>query len=216
MVKRRSTQLAASLEEIRRSYEFTLDALVAMLDARERQAGKHSIRTRELAVILARKLNLTGDDLESVASGAFLHDIGKIGIPDSILLKPGQLLPEEWEIMKTHSEIGYNILRSSPSLKHAAEVVRSHHERYDGSGYPRGLKGDEICIGARVFAVVDAYDTMRTTRVYRNPVGSEEASAEVRRCSGTQFDPQIVDAFLECREEMEAILGGRDGPHRHA
>jgi len=210
IVKRRSAQLAASLEETRKSYEFTLDAMVAMLDARERQAGTHSTRTRELAVMLARHMGVTGDAIESVASGAFLHDIGKIGIPDSILLKPGPLEAAEWEVMKTHSEIGYNILRSNPSLKHAADVVYSHHERYDGDGYPRGLKGEEICIGARIFAVVDAYDTMRSVRVYRQQVPPEEAVAEIKRGNGTQFDPAVVDVFLQHHREMERILGAHE------
>ena len=206
IVKRRSTQLAASLEETRKSYEFTLDAMVAMLDARERQTGTHSIRTRELAVTLARHMGLSGDDMEAVASGSFLHDIGKIGIPDAILLKPGQLTPAEWDVMKTHPGIGYDILRSNPSLKHASEIVYSHHEHYNGAGYPRGLEGENICMGARVFAVVDAYDTMRSVRVYRQQVSPEEAGEELRRCSGTQFDPGVIEVFLQHLDEMEQIL----------
>ena len=206
MVKRRSTQLAASLDEVRRAYDFTLEALVAMLDAREKQTGKHSFRTRDLTVHLARIMGLGGDDLGAVASGAFLHDIGKIGIPDSILLKPGPLTDEEWEVMRTHSEIGYNILRSTPYLKDAAELVLSHHERYDGSGYPRGIKGENICFGARVFGVVDAYDTMRSARVYRDACGQTEAVEELLRHSGKQFDPHVVDAFIEHQDDLETLL----------
>ena len=206
MVRKRSAQLAASLEEVKRSYHFTLEALVAMLDARENQTGQHSFRTRDLTVMLARKLGVRGEELDAIASGSFLHDIGKIGIPDAILLKPGPLLPQEWEIMKTHSEIDYNILRSSPYLRIAAELVLSHHERWDGRGYPRKLGGEQICIGARIFSVTDAYDTMRSPRVYRDPVTPKEAVEEILRNKGAQFDPTVVDAFMACHEEMEAIL----------
>jgi len=206
MVRKRSAQLASTLEEIRRSYEFTLEALVAMLDAREHQVGRHSLRTRDLAVMLAQRVGLVGEALQSVATGALLHDIGKIGIPDSVLLREGPLLPEHWEIMKQHPEIGYNILKSSPYLREAAKLVHQHQEFYDGSGYPQGLKGDQICIGARIFAVVDAYDAMRSARVYREPVSPEEAAAEVLAHSGTQFDPEIVRIFLECQEDFERVL----------
>ena len=206
MVKERSAQLAASLEEVRRSYEFTLEALVAMLDAREHQTGKHSVRTRELALTLAGCMGLGRDELEAIAHGALLHDIGKIGISDSILLSPGRLSAEEWKMMKKHPEIGYNILRASPYLKEAAGIVLAHHERYDGSGYPRGSRGSEICIGARIFAVVDAYDAMRSLRVYRESVSAEEAATEIRRNSGTQFDPEVVKAFLKCQDELEKQL----------
>jgi putative nucleotidyltransferase with HDIG domain len=164
------------------------------------------MRTRELAVTLATKMGITGEELQSVASGALLHDVGKIGIPDSVLLRPGPLSPEEWEDIKRHPEIGYNILRSSPYLKEAAEIVRAHHEHYDGSGYPRGLRGSEICIGARIFGVIDAYDAMRSERVYRKPVSPEEAVEEIQRKSGSQFDPEVVRAFLASRDELERLL----------
>lgn len=206
MVTHRSEQLASSLEEIKRSYEFTLEALVAMLDAREHQTGHHSIRTRDLAVTLAQKMGLRGEELEAVAVGALLHDIGKIGIRDDILLKPGRLLPEEWADMRNHPEIGYRILRSSPYLRDASKIVRQHQEHYDGTGYPRGLKGEEICIGARVFGAIDAYDAMRSARVYRDPVSPEEAAAELRRHAAKQFDPEVVRVLLECQDDLERVL----------
>jgi len=206
MVQKRSAQLAQSLEEVKKSYRFTLEALVAMLDAREHQTGRHSTRVRDLAVALATEMGIRNEELENIASGALLHDVGKIGIPDSILFRPGPLLPDEWKIMQTHSDIGYRILQSSPQLREAARMVRQHHERFDGTGYPLGLKGSEICIGARVFAVVDAYDAMRSARVYRKPVSAGQAVEEVRRNSGTQFDPEVVKAFLNCHDEMEEIL----------
>jgi putative nucleotidyltransferase with HDIG domain len=206
MVRKRSGQLAASLDELRKAYQFTLEALVAMLDARERQTGQHSFRTRDLAVFLAQRMGVDGDEIDAIASGAFLHDIGKIGIPDCVLLKDSSFSPPEWEVMKQHSEIGYRILRSSPHLKRAAQIVLSHHERYDGTGYPNGLRGDQICFGARVFAVIDAYDSMRSARVYRAAMAEEKAKAEIVRHSGTQFDPNVVRVFLENLPEVEKIL----------
>jgi len=206
MVEKRSAQLANSLEEVRNSYQFTLEALVAMLDAREHQTGRHSTRVRDLALALATEMGIKGETLENIASGALLHDIGKIGIPDMILFRPGPLLPDEWTVMQTHSEIGHRFLQASPQLREASRMVLQHHERYDGDGYPSGLKAKEICIGARVFAVVDAYDAMRSTRVYRKQVTAAQAAEEVRRNSGKQFDPEVVKAFLNCHVELEKIL----------
>jgi diguanylate cyclase (GGDEF)-like protein len=206
MVRRRSEQLAQSLEEIRKSYQFTLEALVAMLDARERQTGRHSLRTRDLAVFLAQHMGVTGEELDAIASGAFLHDIGKIGIPDEILLKSTSLDSAEWEIMRKHVEIGYQVLKNNPQFRGAAAVVRSHHERFDGSGYPQGLKGEAIPLGARIFAVIDSYDSMRSRRTYREPMTCEAATAEIVRCSGAQFDPAVVTAFLECQPELERMF----------
>jgi diguanylate cyclase (GGDEF)-like protein/putative nucleotidyltransferase with HDIG domain len=206
MVHERSAQLANSFEEIKRSYEFTLEALVAMLDAREHRTGRHSQRVRDLAVTLAREMGVEGEALENVATGALLHDIGKIAIPDAVLFRPGPLSPDEWKIMKQHSEIGYRILSSSPFLRDAAEMVYAHQEHYDGSGYPRGLAGADICIGARIFAIVDAYDAMRSERVYRGAVSPEQAAEEIRKNSGTQFDPDAVQAFLKCQIEIERLL----------
>ena len=206
MVRQRGTQLVETLEEVRQAYDFTLDALVAMLDIRESQTGKHSVRAKQLATTLALHMGIDRRDVEAIASGAFLHDIGKIGIPDSILLKPGPLSTAEWETMRSHPEIGYRILGTSPYLKQAAEVVYAHHERFDGKGYPRGLKGSDICIGARIFAVVDAYDAMRSLRCYRESMEEGAVIEEIRTCSGTHFDPEVVDAFLECQPELERIF----------
>jgi len=206
MVKLKSAGVTRSLEETKQFYEFSLEALVGLLDAREQDSGKHSIRVRELAVVLGRHLNQPETTLTILAHGALLHDIGKIGIPDTVLRKPGALSTEEREIMETHPEIGYNILRTAPWLERAAEIVYSHHERFDGSGYPRGLRGENICLGARIFTVVDTYDAMRCERVYRKSIPIEKAVTEIRQHAGTQFDPVIVEAFLECQSALERVL----------
>jgi diguanylate cyclase (GGDEF)-like protein/putative nucleotidyltransferase with HDIG domain len=206
MVRERSEKLAATLEEVRHSYKFTLEAMIAMLDARERQTGRHSVRTRDLAVELARSMGVSGADLDVISDGAFLHDIGKIAVPDAILLKAGPLTEEEWTIMKKHCETGFNILSSSPYLERAAEIVYAHHEKFEGGGYPRDLKGEEICLGARIFSVIDAYDAMRSNRVYRASLPVEHAVEEIRKCSGAQFDPVVVEAFLAHSERLEVML----------
>ena len=205
-VSKRSAQLVTTLDEIKKSYEFTLEAMVAMLDARERHTAKHSMRTRSLSIILAKHIGVSQEDVRIIAAGALLHDIGKIGIPDSILLKEGPLTEEQWIIMKNHPQIGYNILKTSPYLKEAAQIVYQHQERYDGTGYPQKLKGKTICLGARIFAVIDAYDAMRSARVYCDPLSSEAAIADLEKNSGTQFDPKIVDAFNECRLNAEKLF----------
>jgi diguanylate cyclase (GGDEF)-like protein/putative nucleotidyltransferase with HDIG domain len=206
LVQERSAQLAATLEEVKKSHEFTLEAMVAMLDAREKQTAQHSHLVREFSVTLGRHVGLHGDDVETLARGALLHDIGKISIPDAILLKPSRLTPDEWQVMRRHAEYGYNLLCSSHYLRDAAAIVYSHHERYDGTGYPRALKGEEICLGARIFAVADAYEAMRSHRVYRRPIPPDKALAEVLQGRGTQFDPAVVDVFKRCQPELEEIL----------
>ena len=128
--------------------------------------------------------------------GALLHDIGKIGIPDAILKKPGELTKEEWEVMRTHPEVGYKILHNIEFLEEAARFVLHHHERFNGTGYPAGLKGEDIPIPSRIFVVVDTFDAMTTKRRYRDAATFKEAINEIKRCSGTQFDPQVVEAFL--------------------
>jgi len=208
IIRRKSLQLEATLEEVRQSYQFTIEALVGMLDAREQQAGQHSFRTRDMVVLLGQQMGLDGAELEALAQGAFLHDIGKIAIQDHILLKQGPLTAEEWKIMEQHSEVGYRILRASPQFQDAAEIVLQHHERFDGTGYPRGLKGNEIRLAARIFAVIDAYDSMRSARVYREPLSPTQACEEIKRGSGTQFDPQVVEVFLKCQPEIEKKLKG--------
>ncbi len=206
MVRKQSAELSRSFEQLEKSYEFTLEALVRMLEAREHNYGQHSLRIRELALTFGKEMGLNEDELRVLAHGALLHDIGKIGIPDRVLLKPRALNAQEWEIMKKHPEIGYNVLRPSPWLTNAAEIVYSHQERFDGTGYPRGLKGQEIEFGARIFAITDAYDAMRTDRVYSGALAVDKAVEEIRRNRGTQFDPEAVDTFCKCHAALENII----------
>ena len=203
LVRAKSGELMAALNELRSSLQFTLDAMVAMLATRERKTGEHSVRVRELAIILARNMGIRPPELDDIGYGAFLHDIGKIGIPDTILLKPAQLTPEELKIMRTHPQIGYQLLEYSAFLRNPARIVLEHHERYDGSGYPNGLKGEAICLGARIFAVVDSYDAIRSKRVYQSSRGAVEALHEIVAGGGCQFDPNVVRAFVSSHEEIE-------------
>ena len=205
MVRQKSAILLETMEHLKESHDFTLQALAGLLDVREHNTGKHSVRVRELSLVLGRILKLEERDRETLAYGALLHDIGKIAVPDHILLKPGPLTEAEWVLMKTHAEVGYKILSSNRYLKEVAELVYSHQERYDGKGYPRGLKGDQICLGARVFAVIDAYDAMRSTRPYRASMGPEAAIRELQAGSGSYFDPMVVNAFLKHQAEMESV-----------
>jgi putative nucleotidyltransferase with HDIG domain len=203
MVRVKSAALSQALEQVKQSYIFTLEALAATLDAREHDTGQHSIRVSKLARVLASEMNLSETAVEEIGHGALLHDIGKIAIPDCILLKPGPLDPDEWTIMKKHPEIGYNILRSSPYLERVSQIVYEHQERFDGSGYPRALRGSEICLGARIFAIADSYDAMRSRRAYSDPTRPEEPAAEIFKHRGKQCDPEVVDAFQRCLPELE-------------
>jgi len=205
MVREQSREIAGALTEVKQSYEFTLEALVNLLDAREQATGRHSLNVRELALALGKEMEFDEDALDALGHGALLHDIGKIAIPDRILLKEGPLTDDEWVIMRTHAQIGYDVLKGSAYLSNACEIVLSHQEKYDGTGYPRGLRGEEIPMGARLFSVVDAYDAMRSDRSYRKALPMEEAIAELRRHSGTQFDPRVVEAALKCLPDFERI-----------
>jgi putative nucleotidyltransferase with HDIG domain len=195
-VRERTEELNGALKEVEESYRDTLEALVTSLDAREHETQAHSQRVREYTLTLAREIGLKEEDLVPVGRGALLHDVGKIGVPDSILLKPGKLTSEEWVEMKKHPAIGFEILRSIKFLESAAEIVLSHQERWDGKGYPNGLEGPDIPLGARIFAVVDTLDAMTSDRPYRKALSYQAALDEIRRCSGTQFDPRVVEAFL--------------------
>jgi len=195
-VRERTYALNEALHDIEESYKITLEALVTALDAREHETKAHSHRVREYTLRLGQELGLKHEDLIQAGRGALLHDVGKIGVRDSILLKPGNLSEEEWVEMRKHPEIGYNILQSIEFLAPAAEIVRCHQERWDGKGYPDGLAGLEIPLGARIFAIVDTMDAMTSDRPYRKALSFEAALREIRTCAGTQFDPRIAEAFL--------------------
>ena len=150
----------------------------------------------ELSLIIARQLNVGGDCLTHLERAAVLHDVGKVAVADAILSKPGPLTEAEWQEMRKHPLVGYQMVKDVPFLDEAAEMILCHHERYDGTGYPCGFKGEEIPLGARIFAVVDAYDAMTSDRPYRTGLGHDKAIEELRRCSGTQFDPDCVNAFI--------------------
>ena len=198
-------------DELRVSYDGTLDALVNALDARDQETAGHSQRVSRYMMDIAREMGVKPDSKEwtDMARGSLLHDVGKIGVQDAILLKPGKLTPEEWEKMRLHPEIGYNMLSQIPFLQGAAEIILSHHERWDGNGYPRGLREEEIPLGARIFPVVDTFDAMTVDRPYRKAKSTLDAMNEILRCSATQFDPLVVEAFMDLyekwRKEVEEL-----------
>jgi response regulator RpfG family c-di-GMP phosphodiesterase len=196
-VRDRTAELRSALKDIAQTYQNTLLALVAALDAREHETSDHSQRVVKYTVAIAERLSLQGTDLEELGRGALLHDVGKIGVPDAVLLKPGKLTPEEWAEMRKHPDIGWKMIESIPFLATPATIVLSHQERFDGGGYPRKLRGEEIHIGARIFAVADTLDAMTSDRPYRKATSFENAMAEVQRCAGTQFDPEVARAFAD-------------------
>ncbi|MGB9803718.1 HD-GYP domain-containing protein [Desulfofundulus sp.] len=171
-----------------------VECLVSALEARDPYSCGHSRRVADMAVALARLVGLKGGELEMVHIAAHLHDIGKIGIPDQILRKPGRLLPHEYAIIQRHPEIGYNILAKSRQLKRIAVIVLHHHERWDGKGYPRGLKGEAIPLGSRIIALCDAVDAMTSERPYRPPLSWQQCWQEVLAGKARQFDPVLVEA----------------------
>lgn len=184
------------------------EALVEALDIREHETGSHSKRVACHTLLLARRFTADPHQLHQIYWGSLLHDIGKVGVSDAVLLKQGALNKDEWDEMRTHPEKGYHIVSKIPGMEEAAEIVRSHEERFDGSGYPRGLRGEQICLGARLFAVVDTLDAITSDRPYRKASSFEQARDEIVKMSGTQFDPRAVQAFLAeekaLREMVEA------------
>jgi response regulator RpfG family c-di-GMP phosphodiesterase len=200
-IRDRTFALNAALHDVEESYKITLEALVTALDAREHETQAHSQRVREYTLTLAVALGLKDEELVHVGRGALLHDVGKIGVRDSILLKPAKLSKSEWVEMRMHPQIGYEILRNIEFLSPAAEIVLCHQERWDGKGYPGGLAGDKIPLSARIFAVVDTLDAMTSDRPYRKALPFETALNEIRNCSGTQFDPRVSETFLEIPAE---------------
>jgi response regulator RpfG family c-di-GMP phosphodiesterase len=209
-VMEQTSQIRKTMNELSSAYENTLTALVKALDAREKEVGSHSERVMNFAACLGGKLGITGRELQELSKGALLHDIGKIGISDNILLKPGKLGEDEWIEMRRHPQVGYAILSEINFLKTPAEIILSHHERFDGTGYPKQLKGEQIPIGSRIFAIVDTLDAMTSDRPYRKALPFAVAEAEILKYRGTQFDPAIADLFLSIpRKQWEDCAGKR-------
>lgn len=183
-------------EQLHEAYTGTLESLVAALDMRDQETRGHSGRVAAHSLELAQILGIKDDEeLTMIYRGALMHDVGKIGVPDAILRKPGPLTDEEWEFMRRHPALGYRILAQVPYLRPAAKIVLAHHERWDGDGYPRRLKGEDIPLGARIFSLSDTYDAIVSDRPYREGQSPDAAFAEILRCAGTQFDPKVVEAF---------------------
>jgi putative nucleotidyltransferase with HDIG domain len=196
LVEERTAQLKGALEQLEQSYDDTLEALGGALDLKDAETQGHCRRVRAFTIAIAKAMKVDTQLLPQIERAAFLHDIGKMAIPDQILRKPGPLTAEERKIMRTHCQIGYNMVTRIPFLREAAEIVLSHQEYFDGTGYPRNLRGEQIPLGARIFAVADALDAMISDRPYRKALSMTHAREEIQRCSGTQFDPKVVDVFL--------------------
>jgi response regulator RpfG family c-di-GMP phosphodiesterase len=201
MVGARTKQLQSAMRRIELTYDETLEALGAALDLRDTETAGHSERVRRYCLEMATAIGCSQDELKQISRGAYLHDIGKIGIPDSILLKEGKLTAEEMAVMQSHVRIGYDLVCRVAFLAPAAAIVLTHQERYDGTGYPQGLMGNEIPIGSRVFAIADTLDAMTSDRPYRRALPISAARAEVQRESGRQFDPEIVRVFLSIPDQ---------------
>jgi putative nucleotidyltransferase with HDIG domain len=211
LVAERTQQLSIALQDLEQSYDYTLEALGGALDAKDAETEGHCQRVTAFTITIAKAMGVEKGLLRQIARGAFLHDIGKMGVPDQILRKPGPLTTDEREIMRRHCKIGFDVLQRIPFLKEAAEIVLSHQECFDGSGYPRGLRGEQIPVGARIFAVADTLDAMISDRPYRKALPISAARDEIRRFSGRQFDPRVVEVFLAQPDSLWMALHERIG-----
>src|SRR6202453_471030 len=197
MVNARTGMLNQAIADLERSYDITLEALGDALDLKDAETEGHSKRVTAFTIALARGAGVPPQQIRIVARGAFLHDIGKMAIPDAILLKPSKLQLDEQKVMREHCASGYQMLRKIPFLQEAAEIVYSHQEHEDGSVYPRQLKGEQILLGARIFAIADTLDAITSDRPYRKAKSFAAARLEIKRCAGTQFDPKVVEVYLK-------------------
>jgi putative two-component system response regulator len=196
-LRNRRASLATLLAEAQTTHRAALDGLISMLQLHERDARGHATRVARLTMAMADELDAYSDiELEELEHGALLHDIGKLDVPSAILNKPAALDDSEWDVMRTHPQLGYDLLRTLPRFAAAASLVLAHHEAYDGTGYPRGLKGESIPVGARILAIADAYDSMTHPHTQRPPMPPPMAMDEIERCSGSQFDPQMAEALV--------------------
>jgi cyclic di-GMP phosphodiesterase len=203
--KLRRRELEEALGTLQTAYLETIRSLAFVVEAKDAGTGQHLERCRVYGMALMRELGIE-DDYPDAPYGFLLHDAGKVGVPERILGKPGPLTAAEWRVMRTHPLIGYQMVAGIPFLANAAEIVRAHHETFDGTGYPAGLKRDEILLPARVFAVVDAFDAMTSDRPYRAALPIDQAAAELKKMAGTQFDPDCVKAFLPLCERLRVTI----------
>lgn len=205
-----STSRSQILQDLSELFYKTIKSIAFALDAKDKYTHGHSMRVTLYSLALAKALKLPDDLLEEIETAGLLHDIGKIAIPDKILLKPGKLSPEEYEVIKTHPELGEKLVNGIEKLKLISNWLKSHHERYDGKGYPEGLVGEQIPISSRIIAIADTYDAMTSDRAYRNALPHEVAIAEIQKFAGSQFDPNLATIFVNIQEEIKTIKQNPD------
>ena len=198
------------LQDLSELFYRTIKSIANALDAKDQYTHGHSMRVTLYSLALAKALNLDDELLEEIETAGLLHDIGKLAIPEKILLKPGKLTDEEFKIIKTHPELGKNLVDGIEKLKLISTWLKYHHERYDGKGYPEGLIGEKIPISSRIIALADTYDAMTSTRSYRRALSHQEAIDEIKRCSGTQFDPKLAELFVSIADEIDLIKQNPD------
>ena len=199
-IERRSAELSSAFAEVEETTAGALEALLVAFNSRNPSACAHANRVAQFAVVLAQSMGVSPQVLADIERGALLHDIGKVAMPDSLIHKAGRLTDEEVAVIRTHPQVGHDILVAVPSLRRAADIVLASHEWVNGSGYPLGLSGEQIPLGARITSVADAFDALTMSRIYREPVSPDLANAEILRFSGLQFDPEVVRAWLRLAE----------------
>jgi HD-GYP domain-containing protein (c-di-GMP phosphodiesterase class II) len=202
--KARAAELESALSTLETAFLETIRSMAFVVEAKDAYTGQHLERCRVYGMALMDTLGITSE-YPDAPYGFLLHDSGKVGVPETILCKPGPLTAAEWRVMRTHPLIGYQMLAGIPFLANAAEIVRSHHEMFDGTGYPEGLRGPHIPLPARVFSVVDAFDAMTTNRPYRAALPVEHASDEIARMAGTQFDPDVCLVFVDIIDRLPKV-----------
>lgn len=208
-----STSKAQILMDLSELFYKTIKSIAFALDAKDQYTHGHSMRVTLYSLALAKALDLPDDLLEEIETTGLLHDIGKIAIPEKILLKPGKLTDEEFEIIKKHPELGEHLVNGIGKLKLISNWMKYHHERFDGRGYPDGLVGEEIPISSRIIAIADTYDAMTSSRSYRPALTHEDAINEIKRCSGSQFDPKLAELFISISEEIDLIKSDPEGSY---